>query len=88
MKTLAGTEQDLKGVRQTCESKDKQLRAETLMRRQLEQQVDRLANREISQRLARASMENVARNSLETPIVSPDPLNQRVHQSTSCLYYQ
>ena len=72
----SGTEQEMKALRQHYDSKEKQLRAEQLLRRQLEQQVDKLANQQISRRMARGSMDNLSRNSLETPVVSPEIWSQ------------
>ena len=85
---FSGTEQELKALRQHSDSKEKQLRAEQQLRRQLEQQVDKLANQQISQRMARGSVDNLARNSLETPVVSPELWRDRGHQSASSLYYK
>ena len=81
----SGTEQEMKSLRQHSDSKEKQLRAEQLLRRQLEQQVDKLANQQISRRMARGSVDNLSRNSLETPVVSLEIWRERGHQSTSNL---
>ena len=84
----SGTEQEIKALRQHSDSKEQKLRAEQLLRRQLEQQVDKLANQQISHRMARGSVDNLSRNSLETPVVSPEIWRERGHQSTSNLYYK
>lgn len=99
---LRRVEHEYKSLRQHSDSKDKQLRAEQLLRRQLEQQVDKLANHQISQRmmkgsadmlqgssdLVRGSMDNLGRNSLETPVMSPEIWRERKHQSSNSLYYK
>eukprot|EP00092_Neocalanus_flemingeri_P006732 GFUD01007272.1.p1 GENE.GFUD01007272.1~~GFUD01007272.1.p1 ORF type:complete len:950 (+),score=360.85 GFUD01007272.1:177-2852(+) len=85
---LKRADQELKALRQHSDSKEKQVKAEQLLRRQLEQQVDKLANQQISHRLARGSADNLARNSLETPVTSPEIWRERGYQSTSNLYYK
>ena len=95
-------EQENKALRQQADSKEKQLRAEQLVRRQLEQQVDKLANQQISQRMmrgsgdmfrgsgdmVRGSVDNLGRNSLETPVMSPEIWRERKHQSSNSLYHK
>jgi len=85
---LKRAEQDFKAIRQHSDSKEKQLKAEQMLRRQLEQQVDKLTNQQISHRMARGSADNLARNSLETPVASPDIWRERGYQASSNLYYK
>jgi len=99
---LRKIEQEYKALKQHADSKEKQLRAEQLVRRQLEQQVDKLANQQISQRMmrgssdmfrwsgdmVRGSMDNLGRNSLETPVMSPEIWRERKHQSSNSLYFK
>ena len=100
--SITEIEQEYKALKQHADSKEKQLRAEQLVRRQLEQQVDKLANQQISQRMmrgssdmfrgsgdmVRGSMDNLGRNSLETPVMSPEIWRERKHQSSNSLYFK
>ena len=85
---FSGSDHEFKALKQHSDSKEKQLKAEQLLRRQLEQQVDKLANQQISHTLARGSVDNIGRNSVETPVTSPEIWNERKYMSTNSLYYK
>ena len=59
-------------VRSQLDVKEKMLKSESSMRKQLEVQMNKLTNSRICDRISRGSLDNLARNSLETPIMSPE----------------
>ena len=67
---MAGTEQELRSLKDRFDVKETQLRSERTARREAEVQLERLANSRISERLGQQG--GLHRNSLETPVMSPD----------------
>lgn len=64
-------------VRSQLDVKEKMLKSESSMRKQLEVQMNKLTNSRICDRMSRGSLDNLARNSLETPIMSPELYRER-----------
>ena len=59
-------------VRSQLEVKEKMLKSEESLRRQLEVQMNKFANTRICDKMVRGSLDNLARHSLETPVMSPE----------------
>ena len=73
-------------VRSQLDMKEKMLKSESSMRKQLEVQMNKLTNSKICDRImSRGSLDNLARNSLETPIMSPE-LHREKHYSHNFYY--
>lgn len=77
---LKKTEEDLSNLRVTFEKREKQLRAEQHIRRQLEEQLDKLLN----QRILSQQEIHETRNSLESPY--PSPHHPKYRSSSSLLF--
>ena len=75
-------------MRTQLDMKEKMLQSEENLRRQLEVQMNKLTNTKIHDKMMRASMDSLHnRNSLETPVMSPEP--HRIRNSHSgYLYYK
>ena len=70
--SFAGSETELSSVKLQLDKKERLLKSEEYLRRQLESQMSKLTNQRICDRMFRGSVDNVARHSLETPVMSPD----------------
>ena len=66
------SESELLAVRSQLDVKEKMLRSEESLRKQLEVQMNKLANTRICDRMVRGSLDNLARHSLESPVMSPE----------------
>ena len=66
------SESELLAVKSQLEIKEKMLRSEESLRKQLEVQMNKFANTRICDRMVRGSLDNLARHSLETPVMSPE----------------
>ena len=66
------SESDLLAVKSQLDIKEKMLRSEESLRKQLEVQMNKFANTRICDRMVRGSLDNLARHSLETPVMSPE----------------
>ena len=73
-------------VRSQLDVKEKMLKSESSMRKQLEVQMNKLTNSRICDRMSRGSLDNLARNSLETPIMSPELYRERQFYTSN--YYK
>ena len=74
-------------VRSQLDIKEKMLKSEESLRKQLEVQMNRLTNSRICDRIVRGSLDNLSKNSLETPIMSPEHY-RGVHYSQNISYYK
>ena len=59
-------------VRCQLDVKEKMLISEEALRKQLEVQINKLTNNRIREKIVRGSLDNLARHSLETPVMSPE----------------
>lgn len=66
------SESELLAVKSQLDIKEKMLRSEESLRKQLEVQMNKFANTRICDRMVRGSLDNLARHSLETPVMSPE----------------
>ena len=71
-KRLKSKESELLAVKSQLDVKEKMLRSEESLRKQLEVQMNKLANTRICDRMVRGSLDNLARHSLESPVMSPE----------------
>ena len=62
----------MSSVKHQLDKKERLLRSEEYLRRQLESQMSKLTNQRICDKMLRVSADNIARLSLETPLMSPD----------------
>ena len=74
-------------VRSQLDIKEKMLKSEESLRKQLEVQMNRLTNSRICDRIVRGSLDNLSKNSLETPIMSPEHC-RGPHYSQNISYYK